>query len=310
VIDADTATGGGGSDTSTTGSDVASGGSGNAPNFGVSTVTGINLGGGGEAGRDVGAGGAPGEYMLPDGFTATEFGGYKLGDPADDEAGGEGKPGEGCGAVIVGLVRDFRRGDRDGGHPDFQTYSGNGEKGIVQFELGDDRKPVYADGDHLMTTSKGDFDQWYRNVDGVNEAYALQLSFEPNGDVWTFHSSEFFPLDGVGFGDDGNPDNYHFTTEIHTTFAYKGGESFTFIGDDDLWVYINGRLAIDLGGLHPEQTETIDMDERATALGIEPGNSYALDLFHAERRTLASHFRVETDLEFTNCGEIIDPVIK
>jgi fibro-slime domain-containing protein len=219
-------------------------------------------------------------------------------------------PGERCDSVIVGLVRDFRRGDREGGHPDFQTYSGRGEKGIVQPELGEDRKPVYVDTEHLMTTSKQDFDQWYRNVDGVNEAYALQLSFEPNGDVWTFHSSEFFPLDGVGFGDDGNPDNYHFTTEIHTTFAYKGGESFTFIGDDDLWVFVNGRLAIDLGGLHPEQTESIDLDQRATELGIEPGNSYSLDLFHAERRTLASHFRVETDLEFTNCGEIIDEVVK
>jgi fibro-slime domain-containing protein len=99
--------------------------------------------------------------------------------------------------------------------------------------------------------------------------------------------------------------NFGFTTEIHTVFKYSGGETFTFTGDDDLWVFINGKLAIDVGGLHPEVSKTIALDGAAGMLGISKGTSYPLDLFHAERHTDASNFRVDTNFVFTDCGVII-----
>ena len=299
--------------------ELADSGNGGGNDNGVQPATavgnGINIGSGNSAttataGQTNGNGGT-GPYMLPAGFTETEFGGYKLGEPSDGDGGSGGTAASGdCGTTIVGVVRDFKRGDDDGGHPDFETFTGQGEEGIVEDELGSDRKPVYVDEEHVYTTTRQNFDQWYRNTDEVNQAYAVSFSFEPNGDILTFHSGDFFPIDGVGFGNQGEPHNFHFTTEVHTSFVYQGGETFTFTGDDDLWVFINNELAIDLGGLHSELSRTIDIDDAADRLGIERGGMYPLDLFHAERHTNESNFRIETNLAFTNCGEIIDDVIR
>ena len=83
-----------------------------------------------------------------------------------------------------------------------------------------------------------------------------------------------FPSTAWASADEGNPHNFHFTSEIHTQFTYEGGEVFTFTGDDDLWMFINGRLAIDLGGLHPSLSASIDLDAFAGQLQIATGNTY------------------------------------
>jgi fibro-slime domain-containing protein len=248
-------------------------------------------------------------YMLPPGFTPATKGGYKLGDkftssmlPASADAGTSNR----CTGTILGVVRDFKRGDWPDGHPDFETFAGDGEQGIVQPTLGADSKPVYVDGTHKFTTTKANFDEWYRNVPGVNEPYLLWLVVEPNDGVFTFDSQSFFPLDDMGFGDQDLEHNFSFTTEVHTTFLYNGGESFKFTGDDDLWVFINGHLGIDLGGLHPSKSDTITLDFEAAALGLEKGGLYPLDLFHAERHSHASNFRIDTNIQFVNCAIIVD----
>jgi fibro-slime domain-containing protein len=70
---------------------------------------------------------------------------------------------------------------------------------------------------------------------------------------------------------------------------------------------VNNHLGIDLGGLHPQVSRAIHLDEVAQQFGLQVGQTYPLDLFHAERHTDASHFRVETSIEFTNCNPIIIP---
>jgi fibro-slime domain-containing protein len=63
-----------------------------------------------------------------------------------------------------------------------------------------------------------------------------------------------------------------------------------------LWIFINGKLALDLGSMHNAEEGTIDFDAQSTALDISPGTSYAMDVFHAERHTRASNFKITTNI--------------
>jgi fibro-slime domain-containing protein len=144
------------------------------------------------------------------------------------------------------------------------------------------------------------FNQWYNTTPNVNmeveSTLALAETAAGSG-VFVYDSNAFFPLDGLGFGNTpGQAHNFHFTTEIHVTFRYEAGQRFTFRGDDDLWIFVNGKLALDLGSLHGPEQGTIDFDAQAATLGITPGQTYAMDIFHAERHTDGSNFRVTTNI--------------
>lgn len=271
------------------------------------------------------AGGEGGDGIiesLPTGYTGTEIGGYKLGrllsaqDVPDDAGTGTSNS---CGNVLLGVVRDFRSATEKNGHPDFESYMPGGvTPNLVGERLGSSAKPDYTSQcgtgatmsdtcpSGQQTSNEANFNQWYRDTPGVNLTYELFLYFAPSGALFTFDSKDFFPLDNAGFGNTmGQDHNYSFTTELHTRFRYRGGETFAFSGDDDVWVYINDQLAVDLGGIHATRSQRVDLDAQASTLGLTVGEIYSLDLFQAERHTIASDIRIDTDIAFVNCGEVV-----
>ena len=62
-------------------------------------------------------------------------------------------------------------------------------------------------------------------------------------------------------GLDNQSHNFYFTLEMHASFVYIPGLSFTFRGDDDVWVFMNNQLVIDLGGVHAPLEKTFSVDE-------------------------------------------------
>jgi fibro-slime domain-containing protein len=157
--------------------------------------------------------------------------------------------------------------------------------------------------------SAASFAQWFRDVPGVNISLPLTLTFHRQSDgTYVFDDKlddayadlgGFFPIEDQLLGNPGgSPDrNFHFTFELHTEFTYHEGaeQVFRFLGDDDVWVFINNQLVIDLGGVHSATDQIVDLDR----LDLEDGEIYPLDFFFAERHRTQSNFRCETNLALT-----------
>jgi fibro-slime domain-containing protein len=202
---------------------------------------------------------------------------------------------------LTATIRDFHITFPD------MNHDGIDETGIVAATLGPDDKPVYAHTGPTATVSGPDtFAEWYRDVPGVNTSTLLDIplaAVDAAKRVYSYTNTSFFPIDNQLFGNEGQPHNYAFTAEIATRFVYRGGETFTFSGDDDVFVFINRTLAIDLGGIHSIMSKTVDLDAQADYLGMVQGGIYPMHIFFAERHMVDSDFVVETTIsEFDVCN--------
>lgn len=229
---------------------------------------------------------------LPEGFAPadvdrpeTSRGGYKVLGPLADVPPPEGE----CANILRIIARDFAAT-----HDDFENAADWTAYEVVS-PIDTTRKPAKSSDNGPVLLG-----EWYQNLEGINLPFAVDLWLEPVGETFVFDSAAFFPL-----ADFGNMDAYFFSTELHTNFEYKGGEVFTFRGDDDVLVYINGHIAVNLSGVHTAQEGSVVLDDVAANFGLTLGGVYTFDLFQAERQASESNFRLETTLDFTGCGEIL-----
>ncbi|KAN0050808.1 hypothetical protein ACTA71_005519 [Dictyostelium dimigraforme] len=133
--------------------------------------------------------------------------------------------------------------------------------------------------------------------------FDLDFNHTETGDSIFFDSQKFFPIDYQGFDVDpakriygeSSYHNFHFCMKLNTEFTYHGFEVINFKGDDDLWVFINNQLVIDLGGLHSPLEATVN----TKTLGLTIGKSYNFDIFYCERRTEGSSLKIETNVMYS-----------
>jgi fibro-slime domain-containing protein len=184
--------------------------------------------------------------------------------------------------------------------------SNNIIKKIVQEKLNSKNVPEYDTTVDALSTTKTLFDEWFNpSPNSISLSTTVQLS--KVGSKWQYNSLSFFPTSGQGNDNGiGSESKNYFTMRCESNFVYNGGETITWRGNDDFWLYVNGQLLIDAGGIHEaSKGETVvQLDTMKPTL--KKGCRISIRVFFAERCLQSgSNFRIQTELEPIRASENI-----
>ena len=146
-------------------------------------------------------------------------------------------------------------------------------------------------------TSPATFYEWFRDILGENLGTTADITLTDDGTgVYEFTTSNFYPIDGLLYGNQGGSRNDNFTYAVAAKFTYdaSAGQFVEFEGGDGTWIFIDGKLAIDLGGVKSNVSQHVDLDR----LGLADGQNYQVRLFYANRNR-SKEFRFRTNVFLT-----------
>ena len=150
--------------------------------------------------------------------------------------------------------------------------------------------------------------------DQNGDSYKLKKVIDGNGEERAKAGQNFFPLDNVPRSEnsDNVNHNYFFGMRYDVTFKigdYVGPLNYTFSGDDDLWVVLDGRhIVIDLGGIHKAATKTVDLwdyvKDKDKEGKIDKEKEHTLTILYMERGAYESNCEMDFTLPSARISEV------
>ena len=148
--------------------------------------------------------------------------------------------------------------------------------------------------------------------DQNGDSYKLTRVINKEGNELTKAGNDFFPLDNVSRNEESENvnHNYFFGMRYDVTFKigdYVGPLNYTFTGDDDLWVVLDGdKIVIDLGGIHDASKKTVDLwkDIGKNLSSEDKEKEHTLTILYMERGAYKSNCEMEFTLPSARISEV------